>query len=80
MAATIVLSFAHAQQASTTEWNADPETPGDWKDASWTGGAPAAGSLVAFSTGGTVSSPAMGRENSMLTSKRNGNQTKDENL
>lgn len=45
---------ARAQQLSTTEWNADPGTPGGWGDATWTAGVPAADSLAGILNGGTV--------------------------
>ncbi len=54
MAGAIAASSAVAQQASTTEWNADPGTPGDWEDATWTGGVPVADSLAGILNGGTV--------------------------
>ena len=54
VAGTLVLSSAHAQQANTTEWNADPGSPGNWEDATWTTGVPAADSLAGILNGGTV--------------------------
>ena len=54
VAAPIALSSAMAQQASTTEWNADPETPGNWTDTSWTASVPTSGSLAGIVNGGTV--------------------------
>jgi fibronectin-binding autotransporter adhesin len=54
VAGTIALSSAYAQQASTTEWNADPETPGDWAGATWTAGVPLADGLAGVLNGGTV--------------------------
>ena len=55
MVGMVTLSSASAQQANTTEWNADPMTPGNWSDATWTAGVPVADSLAGILNGGTVS-------------------------
>jgi autotransporter-associated beta strand protein len=54
VAGTIALSSAYGQQASTTEWNADPGTPGNWNDETWSAGVPIADSLAGIVNGGTV--------------------------
>lgn len=54
VAGFLTLSSAQAQQANTTEWNADPMTPGNWNDATWTAGVPVADNLAGILNGGTV--------------------------
>lgn len=58
--ATLGLPFLHAQQASTTEWNAGAD--GNWSDTTWTSGVPTTGSLAGLFSGDTVTvaSPAAG--------------------
>jgi autotransporter-associated beta strand protein len=51
---TIVLNHAVAQQESTTVWNGDFETPGNWADETWSNGVPVADSLAGILNGGTV--------------------------